>query len=106
MNNITPQQNKECPFCGETILAKAIKCKHCGEFLNGRTTQLSVQKHTGKKCPYCGEYGVGKVRGLQGAGEIFIAVILFFCFLIPGIIYYICQESVPYCLSCGRRIYK
>lgn len=26
--------NKECPFCGELVLAKAKKCKHCGEILD------------------------------------------------------------------------
>jgi len=29
-------QTKKCPFCAETISSDAIKCKHCGEFLNGR----------------------------------------------------------------------
>lgn len=40
-----PQQ-KECPFCGEFILAKAIKCKHCGSMLDG-----SDQKPTGPPQP-------------------------------------------------------
>jgi TM2 domain-containing membrane protein YozV len=29
-----PPQYKECPYCSETILAKARKCKHCGEMLD------------------------------------------------------------------------
>ena len=29
-----PREVKACPYCGEEILAVAVKCKHCGEFLN------------------------------------------------------------------------
>lgn len=28
------EQTKPCHFCGEQVLGTAIKCKHCGEFLN------------------------------------------------------------------------
>jgi uncharacterized Zn finger protein (UPF0148 family) len=36
-------QTRRCPYCSEEILASAIKCKHCGEFLDGRSRQSAPQ---------------------------------------------------------------
>ena len=31
---VRESEYKDCPFCGEEVLAKAKKCKHCGEVLD------------------------------------------------------------------------
>ena len=45
------KETKTCPYCGEEILAKAKKCKHCGELLDGASNLSNDMK----KCPFCGE---------------------------------------------------
>lgn len=38
------EATKTCPFCGETIKAVAIKCKHCGSDLTGKQTKDKPKK--------------------------------------------------------------
>jgi membrane protein YdbS with pleckstrin-like domain/DNA-directed RNA polymerase subunit RPC12/RpoP len=42
---------RDCPYCGEEILSKAKKCKHCGEFLDGSMKQSAQTNPEQKSIP-------------------------------------------------------
>lgn len=49
---ITDLRTRQCPFCAETIQARAIKCRFCGEFLNGeRAKNLKAPTGSNSESP-------------------------------------------------------
>lgn len=53
-------KTRQCPFCAEEIQRSALKCKHCGEFLDGRKKEQQPEKV------------VVKEKGHSGCGLILI----------------------------------
>ena len=48
---MTENETKTCPYCGETILAIAKKCRYCGEWFDDPLPEPKKAK----ECPVCGE---------------------------------------------------
>ena len=49
---LSMEETKRCPYCGEEILAVAKKCRFCGEWL---TDKDKPKTQTFVPCPVCGE---------------------------------------------------
>ena len=75
---VSTEETRPCPYCGEPILCVAKKCKHCGEFLDGRPETGSTlvncpacDKQVSSKapsCPHCGN-PIGMKAGPFGGLE-------------------------------------
>ena len=63
---LTTSQTKVCPFCAETILAAAIKCRHCGEFLNTARAKAMLNQPGQPFDSAQGEQGDGPFDSAQG----------------------------------------
>lgn len=91
-----------CPDCQRQVSSEAPACPGCGRPINVQPTTTTTTNV--RHCPFCNSNSVAKGRGLQGAGEVFTAIILILVGIIPGVIYYIYKDSQPYCSGCGRRV--
>jgi predicted RNA-binding Zn-ribbon protein involved in translation (DUF1610 family) len=105
---LDPDQTVRCPYCGETILAIAQKCKHCGELLGQMRTAAnppSTRQEPGDIIcpnPRCGYKG----RPIKtGRGSCLVGGILLLFFIIPGVLYFMFKSGYRYsCPRCGMQI--
>lgn len=93
---------KRCPFCAEEIAEQAIKCKHCGEFLDHTLRNVARQENSFAQQKW--SPGIAAVLSLviPGAGQMYkgevgngllwlISVCIGYAlFMIPGIALHIC----------------
>lgn len=112
---------KECPACGETIQAAAVKCKHCGEMLK-KARRRGSQDYAGFWTRFCAafidgfivnilNFGVGFVIGIviavmagqQGGAAEFAQVIGGVAGLVVQWLYSAIQESSEAQATIGKK---
>jgi len=99
IQEIAQVETKCCPYCSESILASAQKCKHCGEYLEEylhKARANGVSQQTEKKwSPGIAVFfslifpGLGQMYKGQGwSGFLWLIFVLvgYLFFVIPGVI--------------------
>jgi membrane protein YdbS with pleckstrin-like domain len=77
----TPQKlTRPCPFCSEEIQFTAVKCKHCGEFLDGHSQQTQAPKATKPNQQWENEIWKGPPSYLYYLAHFILGVLLLFVF--------------------------
>lgn len=60
---------KKCPFCKEEIQSEALKCKHCGEYLDGKLRNQVDRVDV--DAAWSRGYALALAVALPGAGQIY-----------------------------------
>ena len=80
-------ETKKCPYCAEEIKQEALKCKHCGEILDGniRMARSPQPQFTQQKVQ---KWSPGMDKGDVGIGILWfvITIIGYVFFIVPGLI--------------------